>query len=144
MRKEMDSKGTWIFENNNWVVQSNKLIEAQMSSSLLEKKIFVAVVMQIQPTDEKFKEYSVGVKRMLEELRISKTDFYREIDKATDNLLSRNVVIEKVDVKKSKKLKRALGVPSYLCGFTTLRKINYIKACFFQRFNTERTSFLYL
>ena len=36
------------------------------------------------------------------------------------------------------------GVPSYLCGFTTLRKINYIKACFFQRFNTERTSFLYL
>mgnify|MGYP005623163995 CR=1 FL=1 len=37
-----------------------------------------------------------------------------------------------------------LGVPSGKCGYLTLRKINYIKACFFQIFSMERTSFLYL
>ena len=41
------------------------------------------------------------------------------------------------------KHKPVFGVPSRKCGFTTLRKINYIKACFSQLLNVERTSFLY-
>lgn len=36
------------------------------------------------------------------------------------------------------------GVPSYLCGFTTLRKINYKKACFFHIVRKEQAFYNFI
>ena len=79
----------WSKKETNLVVQSNELIESHFKSSVLERKIFLNLIMQIQPTDEEFKSYIVKANDIGDYLNVSRENVYREFSSAVHSLLSR-------------------------------------------------------
>lgn len=75
--------------NNNWVYQSNKLIEASHSFSLLEQKLIRVLASMIRKDDIDFKEYQFKAIDLSKILNIQQKNIYREIDKITDKLMLR-------------------------------------------------------
>jgi len=75
--------------NNNWIYQSNKLIEASHSFSLLEQKLIRILASMIKKDDVDFKEYQFKAIDLSKILCIQQKNIYREIDKVTDKLMAR-------------------------------------------------------
>jgi len=75
--------------NNNWIYQSNKLIEASHSFSLLEQKLIRILASMIKKDDVDFKEYQFKAIDLSKILSIQQKNIYREIDKVTDKLMAR-------------------------------------------------------
>jgi len=79
------------------VTQSNHLVEARYNLSLGEQRLILVMIAQIQPSDEDFKPYQIGIADLAEFLGISKNSMYRECKKITKRLLTRVVEINEKD-----------------------------------------------
>ncbi|MBK5201417.1 MAG: replication initiation protein [Spirochaetaceae bacterium] len=75
--------------NNNWVYQSNKLIEASHSYSVLEQKLIRMLASMIKKDDVDFKEYQFKAIDLSNILGTPHKNIYRDIDKITDKLMAR-------------------------------------------------------
>ena len=89
--------------NNNWVYQSNKLIEASYTLTVLEQRLIRVLASNIKKDDDDFKEYEFKTKDLIKVLNVSDSRFYREIDKITDLLMQRIIKIKSINDKEFEK-----------------------------------------
>lgn len=83
--------------NNNWVYQSNKLIEASYSFTVLEQKLIRLLASMIKKDDVDLKEYQFTATDLSKTLNIHKRNIYRELDSATDKLMARFIKMKNDD-----------------------------------------------
>ncbi|MBL4937742.1 replication initiation protein [Clostridium sp. YIM B02515] len=83
---------------NNWIYQSNKLLESSYTLTVLEQKILRILASMIKKDDVDFKEYEFKASD-LAKIMGSKNNknIYRELDKLTDILMTRVVRIKNMD-----------------------------------------------
>ncbi|WP_409070059.1 replication initiation protein (plasmid) [Clostridium sp. FAM 1755] len=65
---------------NNWIYQSNKLIEASYTLTVIEQKLIRLLASMIRKDDNDFKEYKFKTKDLIKILNTSDSRFYRDID----------------------------------------------------------------
>ena len=82
-------------KSNYWVAQSNDLIEARHNKPLTvrEQKIILAMVSEIQPDDEDFKEYRISLKSFNEMLGLKGKTKYTEIKDIVKSLMGKTIEI---------------------------------------------------
>ena len=83
--------------NNNWVYQSNKLIEASYSFTVLEQKLIRLLASMITKDDVDLKEYQFSATDLSKTLNIHKRNIYRELDSVTDKLMVRFIKMKNDD-----------------------------------------------
>jgi plasmid replication initiation protein len=83
--------------NNNWVYQSNKLIEASYSFTVVEQKLIRLLASMIRKDDIDLKEYQFTAIDLSKTLNIHKRNIYRELDSATDKLMARFIKMKNDD-----------------------------------------------
>lgn len=106
--------------NNNWVYQSNKLIEASHSFSVLEQKLIRMLASMIKKDDINFKEYKFTAIELSKILGIQQKNIYREIDKITDKLMAR-VIKRKNDTDKRFKKFHLIKKVEFESGILTMK-----------------------
>ncbi len=84
-------------EKSPVVVQSNKLIESRYTLSVGEQRLVFAVASMIHPDDVDFYPYEIKIKDLALLLKIDIKNAYRDADKITDQLMSRNLIIQEDD-----------------------------------------------
>lgn len=82
-------------KSNYLVAQSNDLIEARHNNPLTvrEQKIILAMVSEIQPDDEDFKEYRISLKNFNEMLGLKGKTKYSEIKEVVKSLMGKTIEI---------------------------------------------------
>lgn len=83
--------------NGNWIYQSNKLIEASYTLTVLEQKLIRLLASMIKKDDNDFKEYEFKTKDLIKLLNTSDSRFYRDIDNITDLLMQRIIKIRDIN-----------------------------------------------
>ncbi|MCB2307400.1 replication initiation protein [Clostridium estertheticum] len=83
--------------NNNWIYQSNKLIEASYSFTVLEQKLIRLLASMITKDDVDLKEYQFSATDLSNTLNIHKRNIYRELDSVTDKLMARFIKMKNDD-----------------------------------------------
>ncbi|MBW9173992.1 replication initiation protein [Clostridium estertheticum] len=106
--------------NNNWVYQSNKLIEASHSFSVLEQKLIRVLASMIKKDDIELKEYQFKATDLSEILGIHQKNIYKELDTVTDKLMAR-VVKRKNDTDKKFKKFHLIKIAEFENGILTLK-----------------------
>ncbi|MBD5589604.1 replication initiation protein [Clostridium botulinum] len=81
---------------NNWIYQSNKLIEASYTLTVIEQKLIRLLASMIKKDDTDFKEYKFKTKDLIKILNTSDSRFYRDIDNITDLLMQRIIKIKDI------------------------------------------------
>ena len=108
--------------STKWVYQSNRLIEASYSLTILEQKLVRLLASMIKSDDADFKEYKFKTKDLIKLLNTSNSRFYRDIDTITDLLMQRVITIK--NLSKNEFIKyHWVEVAHYVDGVLTL-KIN--------------------
>ena len=80
--------------NSSLIVKSNHLIESSYKLGLTEMKIISKLTSAIQKDDKDFKVYRFKTGELLNDLQLWKNN-YKELDIASDKLLSRTLTIKK-------------------------------------------------
>jgi plasmid replication initiation protein len=106
--------------NDNWVYQSNKLIEASYSLTVLEQKLIRFLASMIKKNDEDFKEYNFKATDLSKILNINQKNIYMELDKATDKLMSRYIKIKSDEEEKFKK-RHLIKLADFENGILTMK-----------------------
>jgi len=89
--------------NYNWIYQSNKLIEASHSFTVLEQKLVRLLASMIQKDDIEFKQYKFKAMDLSRIVGIQQKNIYKSLDKITDKLMSRVITIRNNKEQKFKK-----------------------------------------
>lgn len=89
--------------NENWIYQSNKLIEASHSFTVLEQKLIRLLASMIKKDDVDLKEYKFKAVDLSGILGIHQKSIYRELDKVTDRLMLRVIKVKNNEAEKFKK-----------------------------------------
>jgi plasmid replication initiation protein len=106
--------------NENWIYQSNKLIEASYAFTVLEQKLIRVLASMIKKDDEDFKEYKFKATDLSNALNIHKKNVYRELDQITDKLMSRYIKIKSDDTEKFKK-RHLIKIADFENGILTMK-----------------------
>lgn len=85
----MAKKKQKALPNSLIVTQANELVESRYNLPLGEQRLVLTMISRIQPEDEDFKPYRIGVAEFAEFLGIAKDSAYAECKKITSKLLSR-------------------------------------------------------
>jgi plasmid replication initiation protein len=80
-----------MLDENNYVVKANKFIEAKGRLGATEQKLLAALICDIKPSDEDFKEYNLNIQGVGEFIGLKNSDVYERIGLASDNLLNRRL-----------------------------------------------------
>lgn len=83
--------------NENWIYQSNKLIESSYTLTVIEQKLIRLLASMIKKDDDDFKEYEFKTKELIKILNTSDSRFYRDIDNITDLIMQRIIKIRDKD-----------------------------------------------
>ncbi|MBW9159243.1 replication initiation protein [Clostridium tagluense] len=83
--------------NNNWVYQSNRLVESSYTLTVVEQKLIRLLASMIHKDDDDIKEYEFKTKELIKVLNTSDSRFYRDIDNITDLLMQRIIKIRNVN-----------------------------------------------
>jgi len=84
---------------DNYVVKANQLIEAKGRLGALEQKLFAALISEIQPNDEDFKDYYLKVSDISELLGNKSNTIYERLKEASDNLMNKSIKLENINEK---------------------------------------------
>lgn len=117
--------------SNNWVYQSNKLVESIYQLTPLEHKLLRILISMIKKEDEEFTEYKFSAKELNKFLKINPKNIYLELDQATDRLMTRFVKI-KDDKKETFKKRHLIEVADYENGVLTLKIHSDMKPFYLQ------------
>jgi len=98
--------------NSELIVKSNYLVESSYKVSLVELKLLSKLTSKINKNDEDFKNYTFNVKELVDEFKLWKNN-HKEIDIASEKLLSRTLTIQKDD--------------------NTTLKINFLSSCEYKK-----------
>lgn len=83
-----------VVEEKNVIVKANALIEAQGKMSLMEQKMVLALVSEINPTDKDFKIYKFYAKDFKEILGLTGNSIYSDIHKIAKNIMKNIITIK--------------------------------------------------
>jgi len=108
--------------NNNWVYQSNRLVEASYTLTVVEQKLIRLLASMINKDDDDIKEYEFKTKELIKVLNTSDSRFYRDIDSITDLLMQRIIKIRNVNTSEFMKY-HWVDTAKYVSGVLKL-KIN--------------------
>lgn len=78
----------------NYIVKSNKLVEAKGKMTTLEQKLFSTLVSEITPDDKDFKEYVFSIKNFIRLTGTNENKIYIDIHKSAKNLMNKIITIE--------------------------------------------------
>jgi plasmid replication initiation protein len=106
--------------NNSWVYQSNKLIEASYSFTVLEQKLIRLLASMIKKDDEELKEYKFKAVDLGKILNIHQKNIYKELDQITDKLMARYIKIKNDDKEKFKK-RHLIKIADFENGMLTMK-----------------------
>jgi plasmid replication initiation protein len=106
--------------HNNWVYQSNRLIEASYTLTVLEQKILRLLASMVKKEDNDFNEYRFNTKDLMKMLNTTNKRFYKDIDQLTDLLMQRIIKIQNIDTKEFEKY-HWVDVANYKNGVLTLK-----------------------
>jgi plasmid replication initiation protein len=106
--------------NNHWIYQSNKLIEASYSFTVLEQKLIRLLASMIKKDDDNFKEYKFKASDLSKLLNINQKNIYMELDKVTDRLMVRYIKIKDDEDKKFKK-RHLIKIADFENGILTMK-----------------------
>lgn len=74
---------------DNWVVKSNIFIESKAKMTSLEQKIILALVSEITPEDEDFKDYEFSIRQFIELTDSNETVVYKRIHESAKRLMEK-------------------------------------------------------
>ncbi|WP_297430061.1 replication initiation protein [Clostridium sp.] len=106
--------------NENWIYQSNKLIEASYTFTVLEQKLIRLLASMVKKDDEDFKEYKFRAIDLSKTLNIHKKTIYKELDQITDKLMSRYIKFKNDDTEKFKK-RHLIKIADFENGILTMK-----------------------
>lgn len=106
--------------NDNWIYQSNKLIEASYSFTVLEQKLIRLLASMINKDDDDFKEYKFKAVDLSKLFKINQKNIYMELDKITDKLMTRYIKIKHNDSQKFKK-RHLIKIADFENGILTMK-----------------------
>lgn len=106
--------------NNNWIYQSNKLIEASYSFTVLEQKLIRLLASMIKKDDDNFKEYEFKATDLSKILNVHQKNIYMELDKITNKLMARYIKIKNDDSQKFKK-RHLIKIADFENGILTMK-----------------------
>jgi plasmid replication initiation protein len=89
--------------NDNWIYQSNKLIEASHSFTVLEQKLIRLLASMIKRDDVDLKKYKFKAIELSQILGIHQKNIYKELDKVTDRLMLRVIKVKNNETERFKK-----------------------------------------
>lgn len=81
-------------DTNNYVCQSNTLINGRQALKLNSAKLIRAAIMQIRYDDTELKPYVISINDLSTLLGISSSNIYRDIDELTDDIINNPVFIK--------------------------------------------------
>lgn len=84
-------------DENNYIVKANKFIEAKGRLGTLEQKLLGALISEIQPIDEDFKEYELNIQEVGEFIGLNNNAVYERLSEASFSLLDKKLKFEEVD-----------------------------------------------
>jgi plasmid replication initiation protein len=117
--------------NSNWVYQSNKLIEASHSYSILEQKLIRMLARMIKKDDVDFKEYQFKAFDLSNVLGTPQKNIYRDIDKITDKLMAR-VIKRKNDTDEEFKKFHLIKKVEFKNGILTIKIDEEVKGFYLE------------
>ncbi|HDK7162292.1 TPA: replication initiation protein [Clostridium botulinum] len=106
--------------NSNWIYQSNKLIEASYSFTVLEQKLIRLLASMIKKDDDNFKEYKFKAIDLSKILNIHQKNIYMELDRITDKLMGRYIKLKDDENKKFKK-RHLIKIADFENGILTMK-----------------------
>ncbi len=105
---------------NNWIYQSNRLIEASYTLTVMEQKLIRLLASMIKKDDDDFKEYKFKTKELIKILNTSDSRFYRDIDNITDSIMQRVIKIKDINTGEFEKY-HWVDICKYKDGILTLK-----------------------
>ncbi|MBS4016429.1 MAG: replication initiation protein [Candidatus Latescibacteria bacterium] len=78
------------------VTQANELVSARYVLPVAEQRLVLTMISRIQPDDEDFKPYRVGIGELADFLGVARGSAYRECKKVTKSLLGRVLIIKEI------------------------------------------------
>jgi hypothetical protein len=90
----MAKKKKKLLPASSIVTQSNELVSARYILPLGEQRLLLTMIARIQPDDEDFKPYRIGIAEFADFLGIARGSAYQECKKITKSLLSRVLEIK--------------------------------------------------
>lgn len=106
--------------HDNWIYQSNRLIEASYTLTVMEQKLIRLLASMIKKDDDDFKDYEFKTKELIKILNTSDSRFYRDIDNITDSIMQRVIKIKDVNTGEFEKY-HWVDVCKYKNGVLTLK-----------------------
>lgn len=107
---------------NNWLYQSNKLIESSYKLTVLEQKLLRILASTITKDDKDFQEYKFNQGQLQKILGITNKRFYKDLEKVV-SLLMQRIIRVKFNDKDDFQIYHFIEVAKYQKGTLTL-KIN--------------------
>jgi hypothetical protein len=93
----MAKKKKKLLPASSIVTQSNQMVSARYNLPLGEQRLLLTMIAKIQPDDEDFKPYRIGIADFADFLGVDKNSAYRECKKITEKLITRVLNIEEPD-----------------------------------------------
>lgn len=94
------------FNTEAKIIQSNNLVEGCYSLSDVEQRLVFAMISQLDPNAEEFKEKNLKIKEIAKFCNLNEKSAYRQIDQALDNLSHQSLILKYKDKDGFKKGKR--------------------------------------
>ena len=86
-------------EENNYVIKANKFIQAKGKLTTLEQKLLAALISEITPQDEDFKEYHLDIRKVGEFIGLNYNAIYERLSDVALGLLDKKLFLEETDEK---------------------------------------------
>ena len=106
--------------NENWVYQSNKLIESSYSLTMLEQKLIRVLASMVKKEDSDFKEYEFRASELMQIFNTKSRNFHKELDKVTDSIMKRLIKVKNIKTNEFEKY-HFVDVAKYTDGVLKLK-----------------------
>lgn len=116
--KEVPGQMSFCFNTENYVVQSNDLVDGHQSLSLQAAKIIRTCIMQIKPDDTELHPYVIPLGQLSEILGASKPSLTRDMDRICEEISTRPVTVKEYDAET--KAVKCIRIPWVsLCAYSS-------------------------
>lgn len=119
-RKDTSIPGqmSFCFSSENYVVQSNDLVNGHQALSLQAAKVIRTCIMQIKPDDKELHPYVIPLGQLAEMLNASRPSLVRDMDRICEEIVTHPVTVKEYDAKT--KTVRCVRIPWVsLCAYSS-------------------------
>lgn len=85
------------YNEDNYVVKANKLIEAKGRLSVVEQKLLATLISEIRTDDKDFKAYKLEIQEISEFMNLNSNAVYEQLKLAARSLRNKEIIIENIN-----------------------------------------------